>query len=58
MDFEFDAKQAKEGFKMPDFCLADVTQDTLTAGGSLSGKKFSDIKSRLEEYGYKVPLFI
>lgn len=38
---------------MPDFCLADVTQEKFTAGGILAGKKYSDIEAELEKYGYK-----
>jgi len=53
VDFEFNLKSEKDNFKMPDFCLADVTQDRTIAGGILAGKKFSDIKSELEKYGHK-----
>ncbi len=51
-DFEFNSAEEKANFKMPDFCLADVTQEEFMAGGFLSGKKYSDIKSFLEKYNY------
>ena len=45
VDFEFDSIEDKTNFAMPDFCLADVTQEEFIAGGFLAGKKYSDIKS-------------
>jgi CYTH domain-containing protein len=53
VDFEFKSSEEKKAFKMPDFCLADVTQETFVAGGMLCGKKYSDIEEKLERYGYK-----
>jgi len=53
VDFEFDSSEEKAEFKMPDFCLADVTQEKGTAGGILAGKKYSDIQSFLEKYNYQ-----
>lgn len=53
VDFEFNSSSEKENFKMPDFCLADFTQEKATAGGWLAGKKYSDIAPVLEKYGYK-----
>jgi len=38
---------------MPDFCLADVTQEEFLAGGFLAGKKYLDIQSFLDKHGYK-----
>lgn len=52
-DFEFSSLKEKESFQMPDFCLADVTQEESIAGGFLAGKKYSDIKSFLDKYNYK-----
>lgn len=52
-DFEFDSCSEKENFKMPDFCLADFTQEKATAGGWLAGREYSDIAPVLEKYGYK-----
>lgn len=53
VDFEFNSRQEKNSFKEPDFCLVDITQDKIFAGGLLAGKKYSDIESFLEKYNYK-----
>lgn len=53
VDFEFTDRDAQNSFNMPDFCLADVTQDTLIAGGKLAGKSYADIAKGLAGYGYK-----
>ncbi len=52
VDFEFESMSEKDEFQMPDFCLADVTQDAFFAGGMLSGKAYSDIASHLEKFNY------
>jgi adenylate cyclase len=52
VDFEFKTEAHKQIFEMPDFCLAEVTQDKTFAGGMLCGKGLADIKPRLQEYGY------
>ncbi len=52
VDFEFDSVKEKEEFSIPDFCLADVTQEEAIAGGFLAGKKYADIESFLGKYGY------
>lgn len=52
-DFEFSAKDVKDEHKLPDFCLADVTQEEFIAGGKLCGKKYEDIEKDLERFGYK-----
>jgi CYTH domain-containing protein len=57
VDFEFTDRDVQLKFEMPDFCLADVTQEAFAAGGMLAGKSYADIQSRLEEYGYK-PLYL
>lgn len=53
VDVEFPSTDEKDVFAMPDFCLADVTQDELFAGGMLCGKKYDDLKDALNKYGYK-----
>jgi len=53
VDFEFKEVSDKNNFEMPEFCLADVTQDKYFAGGMLCGKKYKDIKNHLSELGYK-----
>lgn len=53
VDFEFNSAEEKTNLKMPEFCLADVTQEEFLAGGFLAGKKYSDIQSFLEKYNYQ-----
>ncbi len=52
VEFEFINISAFDGFKMPEFCLRDITGLEWLAGGKLSGKKYSDIKDKLEKLGY------
>lgn len=52
VDFEFADRKEQLAFIMPDFCLADVTQETAIAGGMLAGKAFADLQQTLEQYGY------
>ncbi len=53
IDFEFDTIAEKDSFSMPDFCLADVTQEEFIAGGMVCGKSYSDIEKNLERFDYK-----
>ena len=53
VDVEFKTKEEKEKFEMPEFCLADVTQELYFAGGILAGKKYLDIEPVLDKYSYK-----
>ena len=53
VEFEFDSIEAKNSFVMPDFCLADVTQDDIIAGGVLAGKSYADVAPRLTQYNYQ-----
>jgi len=52
VDFEFSSVEAKNSFVIPNWCVADVTQDELIAGGVLAGKKYLDIENGLKNYGY------
>jgi CYTH domain-containing protein len=54
IDFEFNSEEEKSAFIQPNICLADVTQENFIAGGLLAGKKYADIKSDLDRFGYKV----
>jgi len=56
VDFEFSSHDKKGAFEMPDFCLADVTQEVFIAGGMLCGKKYDEIASKLAEFDYQKPL--
>lgn len=53
VDFEFTSESEKESFVMPDFCLADITQETFIAGGVLAGKSYEDIADELDRFSYK-----
>lgn len=53
VDFEFASREAQQQFVMPDFCLANVTQEAFVAGGMLAGKVYADIAPQLKRYGYK-----
>lgn len=55
VDFEFDSTDDLNGFKMPDFCLVDVTEEEFLAGGMLCGKKYADVEIELKRFGYKTP---
>jgi len=53
VDFEFNTIEKKDNFQMPDFCLAEVTQEDFIAGGMICGKSYEDIEKDLERFGYK-----
>ncbi|HAN08987.1 MAG TPA: adenylate cyclase [Clostridiales bacterium] len=53
VDIEFETPEEKNAFIIPDFCLADVSQEEFTAGGMLAGKSYSDIEEDLGRYNYK-----
>lgn len=52
-DFEFKTEEEKSNFKIPDFCLIDVTQEEFIAGGMLCGKKYEDILPKLNSLKYQ-----
>ena len=54
IEFEFDSPEAKAAFVMPDFCLADVTQDDYIAGGMLAGKTYAEIEPKLARFNYQL----
>ncbi|MFA6096430.1 MAG: CYTH domain-containing protein [Candidatus Paceibacterota bacterium] len=56
-DFEFKTMTEKDNFKMPDFCLADVTQELPFAGGFLAGMKYNELEEDLKKYNYKKIIF-
>jgi len=53
VDFEFDSEEEMKNFKMPDFCLVEVTHLKFAAGGRLAGKSYEEIRECLESLGYK-----
>ncbi len=52
VDFEFETKEEKDSFEMPDFCLVDITSEEFIAGGMLCGKSYEDIEEDLKRFGY------
>ncbi len=56
-DFEFNNEVKMAEFTPPAFCLAEITQESLLAGGMLVGKHYIDIEQILDKYEYK-PLFL
>lgn len=53
VDAEFKNAAEKETFTMPDFCLAEVTQEAFVAGGVLAGKAYKDLEENLARFGYQ-----
>jgi adenylate cyclase len=53
VEVEFDTEEEKAGFKMPDFCLVDVTQEEFIAGGMLCGKSYEEVEPELRRFDYK-----
>lgn len=53
VDIEFSSVEEKAKFKMPSWCLAEVTQEEFIAGGMICGKKYEDIDKELSKFGYK-----
>jgi len=52
VDFEFETVEDKAKFKMPEFCLAEVTSEQFVAGGMVCGKSYSDIEKDLKRFNY------
>lgn len=52
VDVEFADVATKDAFEIPDFCLVDVTQDKVFAGGMLCGRTYADIEAHLKKLGY------
>lgn len=53
IDFEFEDEAAMKQFQIPDFCLAEVTQDEWIAGGILCGKSYADLEEKLNIFDYQ-----
>lgn len=53
VDVEFDSSEEKGVFDMPDFCMADITQEEFVAGGFICGKTYEEVKPTLDKYGYE-----
>jgi CYTH domain-containing protein len=46
------AQELKKVLDMPDFCLAEVTQEVFIAGGMICGKSYKDVEEELKRFGY------
>jgi len=53
IDFEFATIQELKAFKIPDFCLVEVTQEKFLAGGVLCGRSFEQIVPLLKQFNYQ-----
>ena len=53
VDFEFSSREEMDKFEMPDFCLADVTEEEFVAGGVICKHSFDSLQDELEKFGYK-----
>ena len=53
VEFEFETEEELKSFEMPNFCLADVTQEDLASGKQLSAKTYEEIEHWLSTFGYK-----
>jgi len=51
--FKFTKESEMYAFKMPSFCLSEVTDMDFIAGGMLCGKSYKDIEKHLALYNYK-----
>lgn len=52
VDIEFETIKEKDNFKIPNFCLDDVTQEDFIAGGMLAGRSYKDIEKDLLRFNY------
>jgi hypothetical protein len=53
VEVEFGSREEFDAFVKPDFCGADVTQELWILGHMLAGKKYVDISSELDRFGYR-----
>ena len=53
IDFEFETVEEKNAFRIPEFCLIDITQEEFIAGGMVCGKSYTDIEENLRVLDYK-----
>ncbi len=53
IDVEFTNKEARDLFIMPDFCLADVTQDEWVRWWTIAWQTYENLQSILDSYWYQ-----
>jgi CYTH domain-containing protein len=52
VEVEFKSEEEMNTFSMPEFCLADVTEEPWVEGGHLAGKSYQDIEEELKRFNY------
>lgn len=52
IDVEFGSDEEMQKFIMPDFCLADVSQEKFVEAGMLGGESYENLKVYLDKYNY------
>lgn len=53
IDFEFNSLTERDAFQSPAFCLVEVTQEKLLAGGRLTDKSLFDLEPILTKFNYQ-----
>lgn len=56
VDFEFKNHAEFNSFAMPDFCLADVTEKEIFAGGVLCRQTMKSLAKTLKKFSYENPV--
>ncbi len=54
IDFEFKSEDELNAFVMPDFCLAEVTQEEGIAGGVLCRQTMKSLEDFFKKYSYQI----
>lgn len=57
VDIEFTDTASMKSNPMPEFCLAEITQDERIAGGMIAGKSYEEIEPHLAGYNYSKIIF-
>jgi len=52
IEAEFESRTSRDAFVMPDFCLAEITNEHFIAGGALAGTSYADIEPELARFNY------
>lgn len=53
VEFEFETEEEKNSFVPPDFCLVELSEKGLLAGGYLAGRRYEDFQNIFTTYSYK-----
>lgn len=52
-EIEFNSMEELNSSTIPDFCLADVTENEFVAGGLLCNISYNSLEPKLKEFGYE-----